>query len=841
MAYPTTTETFTLQVNRGEPGATQATAEFINAVTALLVKLETKVGLDGDVAATASGPTAGSVEARLKRVENSANFKRSINTTAPATGNVIGDEWFDNTTPVWPMHTFTSAGWQLVSANAVQLLGRTFDTTPPTDGQAIVWDNTASKLKFGTVQLPPGLTNPLTVAGSLIVAGTPPGTGQPAPFTQLLPGGNGAFLQIAAGVPTWQTPAWINNSLLVSRGDMIVATGTGAPAALASGGSANAGYVLALDGTGYPTWMAGYMQNPMTNPNDLIIGGTSGAPARLLGGADELNNWKVLTLHGNTAGTPPTLAWEWPTPADTLGDLVYGLGGHRLQRLGIGPNGYYLSVVGGVPAWVVAPTGGTGGGISGISVQQSGTLVGGAGVVNTLDFIGATISVVGTTAHITTAGGGGGSGTVTSVGITMPAIFTVTGSPVTAAGTLSVALNAQPAGRFLAGPLIGGSAVPAFRVIGGNDLPVFIGSGATHAPGAVPDPGLTAGAARYLCENGTWAIPPSAGGGVNVQDEGGALAAATVFNFVGSGVSMSVSSGTAVVTIPGGNDPVLLTERSAQPTVPATGFAQVYARADHLLYRNDNAGNQYRVSGHNLLKGDGSAVIERQFLQIKEPAGATWSDNGSDITTLDLSTITGGGGGSDGLGSIITPAPPATASLTLVNSGAGVTWTDETKGAYAEITANSGHDLKMAVRALPAAPYRVRVGFYVNCKSDNTYVGLVLRDSVTGKAAMWGLRNTDMAYAAHYFSSPTTFDSFIAGSAALPLAMAQHASVWWFEIYDDGTNRHFRFLADGSHGVDMFTTASSAFFTPNQYGIGINAGGATNWPNAMFVHLGSPA
>lgn len=36
------------------------------------------------------------------------------------------------------------------------------------------------------------------------------------------------------------------------------------------------------------------------------------------------------------------------------------------------------------------------------------------------------------------SGGGGGSGTVTSVGLTMPAAFTVTGSPVTTSGTLAV-------------------------------------------------------------------------------------------------------------------------------------------------------------------------------------------------------------------------------------------------------------------------------------------------------------------------------------------------------------------------------------------------------------------
>ena len=44
-------------------------------------------------------------------------------------------------------------------------------------------------------------------------------------------------------------------------------------------------------------------------------------------------------------------------------------------------------------------------------------------------------------------------------------------------------------------------------------VPVFIGSGGTHAPGAVPDPGASAGSTRYLREDATWFVPPGGGGG----------------------------------------------------------------------------------------------------------------------------------------------------------------------------------------------------------------------------------------------------------------------------------------------------------------------------------------
>jgi hypothetical protein len=51
-----------------------------------------------------------------------------------------------------------------------------------------------------------------------------------------------------------------------------------------------------------------------------------------------------------------------------------------------------------------------------------------------------------------TTGGGGGGGTVTSVGLVMPSYFAVTNSPVTTAGSLTVAGASQSANQFLASP-----------------------------------------------------------------------------------------------------------------------------------------------------------------------------------------------------------------------------------------------------------------------------------------------------------------------------------------------------------------------------------------------------
>ncbi|MTK52682.1 hypothetical protein [Paludibacter sp.] len=66
----------------------------------------------------------------------------------------------------------------------------------------------------------------------------------------------------------------------------------------------------------------------------------------------------------------------------------------------------------------------------------------------------------------------GGSGTVTSVGLSLPSIFTVTNSPVTNSGTLTGTLSSQSAGTFLAAPT-GSSGVPTFRSIAASDVPTL--------------------------------------------------------------------------------------------------------------------------------------------------------------------------------------------------------------------------------------------------------------------------------------------------------------------------------------------------------------------------------
>lgn len=62
------------------------------------------------------------------------------------------------------------------------------------------------------------------------------------------------------------------------------------------------------------------------------------------------------------------------------------------------------------------------------------------------------------------------NGTVTSVGLALPSILTVSGSPVTASGTLTAVLATQSANVIFSGPSSGPAAVPTFRSLVNADF-----------------------------------------------------------------------------------------------------------------------------------------------------------------------------------------------------------------------------------------------------------------------------------------------------------------------------------------------------------------------------------
>ena len=103
---------------------------------------------------------------------------------------------------------------------------------------------------------------------------------------------------------------------------------------------------------------------------------------------------------------------------------------------------------------------------------------GGSGVTNINGQTGPAISIVAgsgiaisSAANAITISNTEAGGTVTSVALSAPSIFTVSGSPVTTAGTLTLTLNNEAQNSVFAGPSSGGSGLPTFRVLASSDIP----------------------------------------------------------------------------------------------------------------------------------------------------------------------------------------------------------------------------------------------------------------------------------------------------------------------------------------------------------------------------------
>lgn len=107
-------------------------------------------------------------------------------------------------------------------------------------------------------------------------------------------------------------------------------------------------------------------------------------------------------------------------------------------------------------------------------------------------------------------------GTVTSVAMTAPTGFSVTGSPVTVSGTLALAFASLTGtgslAKFPGSPCGGGAGTVVFRILCATDLPPFVAAGGSHAPGAVPDPGSTSHSpAFYLGDDAAFHTMPYTG------------------------------------------------------------------------------------------------------------------------------------------------------------------------------------------------------------------------------------------------------------------------------------------------------------------------------------------
>jgi hypothetical protein len=307
--------------------------------------------------------------------------------------------------------------------------------------------------------------------------------------------------------------------------------------------------------------------------------GSSGAPTfRAIVGSDLPT---VAISGGGTGQTTTAAAFNALSPLSTEGDLHYYHSSSN-ARLGIGSNNQCLTSNGTDPVWGSCST---------------------------------------------------GTGTVTSVGLSMPSVFSVSGTPVTGSGTLTAALATQSANRILAGPSSGSAAAPTFRALVGADLPAPSGS----TLGGVESVTCTAG--QFLDQVSTTGVPACAtpsgsaaglGNGTTVVDA--SLQAGVDFCAkTNAAVALLASTGGTVDTSG------MIGAQSCAENINA--YTQAYAPYVQPLNIKFGAGLRLNLNGNRILTADGTNLIGPSPRNWAQTAGGAVIASNTSTDVVDINNF----------------------------------------------------------------------------------------------------------------------------------------------------------------------------------------------------------
>ena len=198
------------------------------------------------------------------------------------------------------------------------------------------------------------------------------------------------------------------------------------------------------------------------------------------------------------------------------------------------------------------------------------------------------------------------SGTVTSVALSLPSIFSVSGSPITSSGTLTGTLASQAANTVFAGPSSGSAAAPAFRSLTTADM-----------PGGVPVSAVTYGAV---------------GDAIMISD-GTVTAGSTTLTSASSSFTSADTGKTAIV--PMGPEAVYMATTTAAATV--TGSTNQYCTATISGGTTNAIGYLYLTSGNTIASGGIVYIQSGQYGSgfTSAPTSATLTNGSADVKEED--------------------------------------------------------------------------------------------------------------------------------------------------------------------------------------------------------------
>jgi len=173
------------------------------------------------------------------------------------------------------------------------------------------------------------------------------------------------------------------------------------------------------------------------------------------------NTLRIKRRASGAAGAPSSLA-NAELAFNEVDDVLYygegtgGAGGSATTVLAIGGDGAFVNLTG-----TQTVTG---------NKTFSGSVALGSSATATTPAAGDDSTKVATTAYVQDELSSFGAGTVTSVALSLPNIFSVSGSPVTTSGTLTGTLASQTAATVFAAPN-GSNGTPSFRALVAGDIP----------------------------------------------------------------------------------------------------------------------------------------------------------------------------------------------------------------------------------------------------------------------------------------------------------------------------------------------------------------------------------
>ena len=362
------------------------------------------------------------------------------------------------------------------------------------------------------------------------------------------------------------------------------------------------------------------------------------------------------------AGAPSSLAPSEIAFNENTGDkkLYYGYGDN-----GDGTASSIIAI-GGEGAFTTLDTTQT---ISG-NKTFSGTVALGSSATATTPSAGDDSTKVATTAYVQDEIASFGAGTVSSVGLSLPSIFSVSGSPVTTSGTLTGSLASQTANRVFAAPN-GSNGTPSFRALVSGDIPDLSSSYLPISGGTISSNLTISG---NLTVNGTQTIVNSTT--VQVDDKNielGTVASPTDTTADGGGI-----------TLKGATD----------KTFNWVNSTASWTSSEHV---DLGSGKEFKIAGTSVLSGStlGSGVTGSSLTSVGTLTSGTWSAStiavnkgGTGQTTFTNGQILIG----NSTGNTLTKATlTAGANVTITNGGGSITIAaSDTNTTY---TAGDGLDL----------------------------------------------------------------------------------------------------------------------------------------------------